>query len=133
MKIKLPKNKIGKKGIIVAVIAVLIIALVCVGFILSKKKPAGNESSFSEYTVSSGDIAVVISGSGTIKANEQYDITSLVTGDVLSARFEEGDEVEEGDILYQIDTENVQNSIEKAKNSVENAKMSYEDALDQVC
>jgi len=131
--IKLPqvivKNK--KKSVILGIIILLAIVFAIVG-ISGKKKAASNMASYSEYTVEKGDISVVISGSGTIRANEQYDITSLVTGDVLEANFEEGDVVTEGAVLYEIDTESVKNSIEKAKNSVENAKMSYDDALEDV-
>ena len=123
MKLKLPKlfeknstgkKRISKKGIIIiSVIAVLLIAaIVCANIIIAKKAASGKGSDFVEYTVSKGNVSVVISGSGTIEANEQYEITSLVTGNVLTADFEEGDQVEEGDILYQIDTENVENSIE---------------------
>ena len=133
MKFKLPKLKKGskKKWIIIAIIVLLV---VCLAFFFfgGKKKSASAESKFTEYTVGRSDISVVISGSGTIQANEQYDITSLATGDVLASYFEEGDEVEEGAILYEIDTENIKNSIEKAKNSVETAKMSYDDALEDV-
>ncbi len=138
MKINLPKlkcpefiKKHKKASIIIGAVLLILIILAVIG-ISGKKKAASSQQTFSEYTVSKGNIKVVISGSGTIEANEQYDITALVTGDVLSANFEEGDVVQEGDILYEIDTQNVENSIEKAKNSVETAKMSYDDALEDV-
>ncbi len=138
MKIKLPKIKLPrfitknkKRSIIIGIIVLLVLVLAIVG-LAGKKKAVSSDRTYSEYTVGKGDIQVVISGSGTIKANEQYDITSLVTGDVLTANFEEGDIVEEGAVLYEIDTESVKNSIEKAKNSVETAKMSYDDALEDV-
>jgi len=121
-----------KRNLIIAGAVILIVLIAAGGFLFGKGKPKTDETGFGEYKVAKDDIAVVISGSGTIEANEQYDITSLVTGDVLSADFEEGDQVNEGDILYQIDTESVQNSIARAENSVENARMSHEDALEQV-
>ena len=130
---KLPKFKsTGKKKWIIIAIVVLLIAALAFFMFGGKKKSASAESKFTEYTVGKSDISVVISGSGTIQANEQYDITSLSTGDVLASYFEEGDMVEEGAVLYEIDTENIKNSIEKAKNSVETAKMSYDDALEDV-
>ncbi|MBQ2897650.1 MAG: HlyD family efflux transporter periplasmic adaptor subunit [Clostridia bacterium] len=136
MKLKLPKlpeviTQHKKWSIIIAIALILVIVLVFINAFGSKKQTSSN-ATYSEYTVSKGDISVIISGSGTIKANEQYDITSLVTGDVLSSNFEEGDIVQEGAVLYEIDTESVKNSIEKAKNSVETAKMSYDDALEDV-
>lgn len=129
MKIKLPKVK--KKAVIIAIILLLIIAVIVV-FITGRKKTTDTQQSHTEYTVDRGDISVVITGSGAIRANEQYEITSLVTGDVLSSSFDEGDVVHEGDVLYQIDTENVQNSIDKAINSLESARMSYDDAVAEV-
>ena len=70
-----------------------------------------------------------ITGSGTIEANEQYDVTSVVNGDVLADYFEEGDVLEEGAVMYQIDSESASNTITRSKNNVEKAKMSYDNAI----
>ena len=109
----MPKFISNRKKSTIIIIALILVAAIAFFVFGGKKKQVSAESKFFEHTVSKGNISVMISGSGTIRANEQYDITSLVTGDVLTSNFEEGDIVEEGAVLYEIDTENIKNSIEK--------------------
>ncbi len=119
----------SKKIIFAVVFAVVIVALVS-GLKSCGKKTTSNEVSTAK--VERGDVQVQITGSGTIEANEQYNITSLVTGDVTSAPFEEGDILNEGDIMYTIDSSNVNRSIEKQKNSNERTQMEYDEILKDV-
>lgn len=119
----------SKKIIFAVVFAVVIVALVF-GLKSCGKKTTSNEVSTAK--VERGDVQVQITGSGTIEANEQYNITSLVTGDVTSAPFEEGDILNEGDIMYTIDSSNVNRSIEKQKNSNERTQMEYDEILKDV-
>ncbi len=122
-KVKCPAF-IKKHKIISIIILVLIIAAIAFFAFKGEKKEVA-VSAVSDYTVSKGDVSVTITGSGTLEANEQYEITSLVSGDVLSDYFQEGDLVNEDDILYQIDSSNAQNSLERAKNT-------YDDAAENV-
>ncbi len=85
---------------------------------------------YTEYEVSKGDVSVTISGSGTVEPNEQYNVVSLVEGDVLEDTFEEGDIVTEGALLYQIDSSDMEKTLEKANISYEKSNMSYQDSLD---
>ena len=85
---------------------------------------------YTEYEVSKGDVTVVISGEGTVEPNEQYSVISLVEGDVLSDTFEEGDTVSKGAILYNIDSSDMEKTLEKANISYEKSAMNYEDSLE---
>ena len=58
-------------------------------------------------TVERQTIQSSISSSGTLAALDTYTITSLVSGEVIRADFEKGDQVEKGDVLYCIDTGDV--------------------------
>lgn len=78
--------------------------------------------------VETKDIQNVLSSSGTIQPLNEYDITTLVQGEVLAADFEEGDQVKKGDVLYKIDTDSVESQIESATTSVERAKKNYSKA-----
>ncbi len=127
-RIKLPNKKVI---IIAAVVLVLLIAAL---FVL-KGCGGPTEQTASAMTttkVAKGDVVVEITGSGTIEANEQYEITSLVTGDVLNDTFEEGDMLSEGDVMYTINTENMQNSIARQQNAHEKTLMSYNDTLEDI-
>ena len=76
-----------------------------------------------------GCITNVYSESGTIEAAESYEVKRLVRGDVLTAGFEEGDTVQEGDVLYTIDSADAANSVERARLTLSQAQRDYEDAV----
>ena len=80
--------------------------------------------------VTRGDITKSIEGTGTIAAINQYEVTSLVKGEILNDYFSEGQETNQGDLMYTIDSEEMTNSIEKAKASLEKAQDSYQQALE---
>ena len=110
----------------VAVLAVVLIALRLAG----GGKSQGPQTSYVLDTVSRRDITVVVSGSAALEPADSYVVNALVGGEILSADFEEGDVVEKDQLLYQIDTDDVENSIERSRLSVERAQTSYDQALD---
>ena len=71
------------------------------------------------------DITAQITGSGTLEAANSYSVTSLAEGSILTADFEEGDQVEEGTVLYTIDASDLSGSLEQAQLSLEQAQRSY--------
>ena len=71
------------------------------------------------------DITAQITGSGALEAANSYSVTSLAEGNILTADFEEGDQVEEGTVLYTIDTSDLSGSLEQARISLEQAQRSY--------
>lgn len=86
-------------------------------------------AAYIEATPARRSITNVYSESGTIEAAESYEVKSLVRGDVLTADFEEGDSVQEGDVLYTIDSADAANSVERAQLSLAQAQRDYEDAV----
>lgn len=126
------KNLIKKKYM---VISLLIVAVVFVGvFAYSKKqsKEASKSESLASAVVSRGDISVTISGSGTVEPISRYEIISLVRGEIIESKFEEGDHVKEGDILYRIDSTDLQNSIQKQYNNIEKLQLTAKNNADNI-
>lgn len=80
-------------------------------------------------TVTRGTLTSELSSSGTISPKDTYSITSLVEGEVIQADFEEGDQVEEGQILYQIDVSSMESEMTSATNSLERSNNNYAQAL----
>lgn len=80
-------------------------------------------------TLETRNLEKVLVGSGVIQPQDQYTVVPLVQGEVLSAPFEEGQQVKKGDLLYTIDTKNVENSIKTAKLNVEQAENAYDEAV----
>ncbi len=75
------------------------------------------------------DIVSQLSSSGTLAPKDTYEITSLVEGEVVLADFEAGDQVEKGQVLYQLDASSVESEVQSASNSLNRAKDSYSDAV----
>lgn len=75
------------------------------------------------------DITVSVSSTGTVQPIDSYRVTALVRGEILDAPFEEGDQVKKGDLLFQVDAKEVQNSIQRAQLAVDQARLAYEDLL----
>lgn len=122
------KKKKGKKLLIILIL-VAVVAAAAVFFFLRRNNHA-TASTLTEYTVSRGNIQVVISGSGTVEPNEQYDVTSLVSGDITADYFEEGQQIKKGDLLYTIDTKDAESNVAQNENSLQRAQNSYNDALE---
>lgn len=80
-------------------------------------------------TVERRTITSELSSSGTLQPKDTYEITSLVEGEVVSADFEEGDQVEKGQVLYVIDSSSMESQLTSANNSLTRAQKNYQDAL----
>ncbi|MBQ9997790.1 MAG: HlyD family efflux transporter periplasmic adaptor subunit, partial [Clostridia bacterium] len=124
---KLPK----KKKIIIITAIVLVIVILAGMIVKGAGKKQGNDE-IATATATMGNVSVIISGTGTVEANDQYDITSLVKGEIIADYFEEGDIVEKDALLYKIDTKDMENSISKSQISLDNATNNYNSALEDV-
>ncbi len=123
------KNLSKKKKILIIVSAFVVVALLA-SFAVFGRNKKGPQITWVEDTVKRQDITSSITGSAVVMPKDQYSITSLVSGNVLSAPFEQGDMVKEGDILYEIDSSDAKNSIENADISHERSQMDYKKAVD---
>lgn len=75
------------------------------------------------------NLSITVSGTGTISPAQTYRPTLLIQGEVLSAPFEEGQLVEKGDLLYRIDSSDIETSIKQAELSLQSAQLSYNQLL----
>ena len=112
-------------SVIIAIILIIAIFLLVTSGNRKKKNMAGS----TEYTVNRTTIEESITGSSIVQANDEYSVTPLVTGEILSANFEEGDIVEKDQVLYEIESSSVQNSLKSSQLNVEKAEISYRKAL----
>lgn len=121
---KKKQTRKGKKKWIRVVIILIILA--GVGLFVQRKLSASKTAdtvSYTEEKVAYRDISEALTGSGTLEPANSYTVTSLVSGEVLSDTFEEGDLVEKGDLLYTIDSSD-------AETSETSADLSYKQALE---
>lgn len=128
-KLKPPKKK--RKWLKRLIILVVILALVG-WFIVRPMMTAGQQITSAFYQtseVSYQDLTVSVSSTGTVQPIDSYKLTALVKGEILNAPFEEGDTVNKDDLLYQIDSSDVENSIQQAQLSLETAQLNYNQTL----
>ena len=114
---------------IVAIVCVAALAVVIV-FPKNSAKPAQANTQYVEVTPEKRNITNTFSSSGTISAANTYTVKSLVKGTVLTADFEVGDVIEQGTVLYTIDSSDAASSVEKAELSLSQAQRNYDDAVD---
>ncbi len=85
----------------------------------------GGCSGGEEYTTIApdyGPVERVVEDIGTVAYRDSYTIVPLVSGTVVECTFEEGDAVSEGQILYMIDSGDLEDQITQARLSLESAK-----------
>ncbi len=78
------------------------------------------------------DVTVSVSSTGTVTPIDSYTVNALVTGEVLDAPFEEGDRVEKGALLYQIEADDAEIAVEQARLSVRQAQLSQQTASESL-
>lgn len=127
------KKKSKKKLIIGIVIAVAV--LVGGGFLLNgllMSKVAETSQEMSTAVVEKGDINLKIFGRGVLKPANQYEVKSLVKGEILDSPYEEGDRVRKGDILFSISQEEVDGQLTGAEIGVKRTENVMEELKSQM-
>lgn len=127
-----PSRKKGRGKKLVALVLVCAIAGGGLRFAFGRTKASAAPAASSAYTtaaVERRNITASITGSGTLEAANSYSVTTLLEGTILTAEFEEGDQVEEGTVLYTIDSSNASSSLEKAEISLNQSQRSYNNKL----
>ena len=113
-----------------AVVVLLVLVGVKLGF--GRGTEQTGEPTLTAVQAQRGDIAVSVSGSGTVQPIEQYDVSSLVSGDILEDYVTLGAQVEAGDLLYVIDSSSAENSIKKARIQLEQQQLSYQQEQESI-
>ncbi len=126
------KRKDNRKKIVL----LFVLAAAMVGLFFWQQHKAKAEMAFSEAGAQRtgqaviGSITSELSSSGVIQPKDTYNITSLVEGEVIEAGFEEGDQVTEGQVLYQIDVSSMESELKSADTALSRANNHYTDALE---
>ena len=117
------KKKKGRKKVIF-VIAVLLVAAV-IFFVFAA-------ITYAEGKVERRTIQTTMSSSGTLQPADSYTVTSSVSGEVLECMFEEGDTVSKDDVLYIVDSSDMENTIDRAQISYDRTLRSYNRIADSL-
>lgn len=94
-------------------------------------KPASVDASYTEAAPEHRDVTNTLSGTGTLNPANTYTVKSLVDGKVLTGTIEEGNIVEESNVLYTIDSSDASTNFEKAEIAMQQAQRSYDKVVDR--
>ena len=125
----LPASRKGKRWLKIAVV-LLVVAAVVVGCAVRLQKNV-NSTLAGTYLVATAtrqDLTVSVSGTATLEPADSYNVTTLISGEILESPFEVGDLVDKDALLYAMDSSDAQDSVSRAEISVEQARLSYEQA-----
>lgn len=129
------KRRKRKKFFKTLIKTVIIIAILVAGglFVYKKffstKPTEVKEIKYTEVVVERRDIKEELSGSGTLESANSYTLSSRVSGEILSDTFAEGDIVNKDDVLYVIDSSDVNSNIKRANNTLAQSRETYYEKL----
>jgi len=132
---KKPKGKnslLRKRNV---VIVVILIAIVVGGVAIKANIASGASVASVEYleaTVSTGDIAMSVSGSGSIEAKSRSEIRSETSGTVYDIFATVGDYVNEGDLLFSVQSNSLSNATESDRLNYVSATNSLNNLYDDL-
>ena len=112
-------NMKSKKWIIL--MGAVLILTIAAYFSTSKKNTAtGSAAAQNSKTakVEQGSIEVVKEGNGTVEVKDSQQVTVIYDSKILSIEKENGDYVEEGDILALVDSSGLDDSISQLENEI---------------
>lgn len=126
------RKKLLRKKVIIPAVACILAAAAAVRFLSPGQNLPDVTQNYVTAAVERRDITAQVSGSGTLEAANSYSVTSLVEGTILTADFEEGDQVEAGTVLYTIDDSDMSSTLEQAEISLNQSQRSYDSKLEQL-
>jgi len=109
------------------VLGLLILFLVCF-FGYKKFYQKGENVRYVLSRVEKGTISLSVSGSGNIEAYQETEILPKATGKIQKIFVKKGDFVKEGQLLIQLDTKDLENTISNLETQVETTKINLESA-----
>ena len=126
----LAKSKRGKfKKVLKNVIIVALIICIFAYFkINSRSKNDEKEFNFEEQTVEYGNVNITVEGDGVVSANSIYNITPKVTGEILQDYVVLNEYVNKGDLLYVIDSKDINSTLNQANIGIEQSNVAIEQA-----
>jgi len=98
-----------------AIVGVLVAALIVVAALLSVGGSRAAGISARVEAVERRDLVATVTASGNVRARRQVDISSDISARVTELLVEEGDDVEEGQILLRLDPKQFQASVNRSR------------------
>ena len=127
---KKPRKKLVRR--IITFVIIIAVVLAGLRFVRQRRQNAVVDPAamYTYEAAANRDISSSLDGSGTLQPANAYTVATLVSGEILSAGFEEGDIVAKGDVLYEIDSSDSSTSIERSESSLNASQRNYNKKLE---
>lgn len=106
-----------KRKIIIGIVSAIVIIIIAMAVFSDD-----NNVEYTTAQVSRGDIVQTVSETGTVKAEEEINLSFLQSGRIASSSVKIGDKVKEGQILVELDYESLALKVQEAEANLEIAK-----------
>lgn len=123
------KKRLLRKRVLIPAVACVVALSLGIHFFGGGQTALAADLTYTTAAVERRDITSEITGSGSLEAANSYSVTSLVDGTILADYFEEGDQVNEDTVLYDIDSSDMASSLEQSEISLSQAQRSYNNKL----
>lgn len=109
------------------IVAIVVVIAIGVGGWFYWKSSSTSEGDLASKAVTAAkkDLVSEVAATGTIDATDSVDIGSKISGRILKVYIEENSYVKEGDILMQLDDEQIQSQVKQTQATLNNAYSSY--------
>jgi HlyD family secretion protein len=122
---KMAKPK--RKKFIIFGLFVLVIAVIIIASLARKKEGIKVQTE----TATQGKLVSTVSGAAKIQPEVEVKISAKVSGQIIGLNVKEGDWVQEGQVLVQLDPEEYTASVERSKSNLDYAKAGYNKAKNE--
>jgi HlyD family secretion protein len=99
---------------------------------LLAQEPAAGEEAITTYTVSTGDLAITASGSGTLIPANELALGFQSSGVLAEVLVKVGDQVEDGQLLARLDDTDAQDQVSQAEISLRQAELDLASLSEEV-
>lgn len=102
---------------------IFLVGVIGIGYIwLGNRKPVmANQEMIQEYaTVTKGNIEVTVTGSGAIESSSVKNVAAEVAAKVKSVNVSVGDTVKKGDVLFELDSSDLETQIRNKQKTINN-------------
>lgn len=114
-------NLAKKNRVQTIAICIILIAAIIAGAGYGAVKMANPLRNYVQYAASKENIVSTMEADGVLASGDKYEIVSLVSGKIAESKYEVGDKVSAGDVLYKLDDTEAKLAVERAKNELNKA------------
>ena len=116
-----------KKNLIIIGIFIVVVVIIVIASLARKKEGIKIQTE----TVSLGELISTVSGAAKIQPEVEVKISAKVSGQIIELKVKEGDWVQEGQILVQLDPEEYTAMMERSSSNLDYAKAGFNKAKNE--